>query len=130
MKKTSQVLFVVTLALAMVYGFNAEGRENFSVSTPEALILDPGMDSRCQNDFVVENPDKGDAEIKITLGNEEWIKDRIGSQGSKAYSLQGNQESEGRDVSRDEMATIFNVDPDSRIILHCKEKFTDELEPG
>lgn len=132
MKKTCKILFVLTLAFAMVYGFNAQARESsgHGESTPESLILDPDMSSRCQNDFIVENLDKNDAEIKITLGNEEGTKERIEAMGSKAYALQGFLQNGSRDETGDEMATIFNIDPNSRIVLHCKEKFDEAFEPG
>lgn len=121
MKNTQQLVFVLVLIIAGFFNL-AEARE--SVSSPEALILNPGMASSCQHDFVVENLGVSEVEFKITLGNEEWMKDRINAKESKAYGLQGNlaqAKQEGRHVFTDDVATIFNIDNSSRIRLHCME---------
>ena len=61
MKKTNLFLFIFALAaMAGDAASLAETREILSpsaVSSPEAIILDPGMASSCQNDLVVENMD-------------------------------------------------------------------------
>lgn len=121
MKHTQQLMFVLVLIIAGFFNL-AEAREN--VSTPEALILNPGMTSSCQHDFVIENLDVTDVEFKITLGNEEWIQDRINAKESKAYGLQGSlsqAKQEGRNVFSDDVATISNSDASARIRLHCME---------
>lgn len=119
MKKTNQLLFVLVLVMVC-----AEVGESSSGSSPEALILNPGMHSSCQNDFVIENLEGSEVELKITLGNEEWMKDRINAMEAKAYGLQANLSQaklEGRQVFSDDVATIFNGDQTAKIRLHCME---------
>lgn len=127
MKKTSCFLFVFVFFAMMGYAFNlAEASEGTPpiVSSPEAIILGPGMASSCQNDFIVENLNESEAEFKIVLGNEEFKKDWLKAMESKAYGLQGSLSQahlEGKNVSSGDVATIFNTDQNARFRLHCME---------
>lgn len=103
-----------------------EARENLAqrASSPEAVILGPGMASSCQNDFIVENLDASEVELKIVLGNEDFKTDWLKAMESKAYGLQGSLSQahlEGKNVSSGDVATIFNADTSTRVRLHCLE---------
>ena len=127
MKKTSLFWFAFALFAIIGYAFNpVEARESLSdsASSPEAAILDPGTVSSCQNDFVVENMDQSEAELKIVLGNEEFITERFKAREFKAYGIQGSLSQallEGKRVSMSDWATIFNTDKSARVRLHCAE---------
>ncbi len=131
MKNSNLFLFVIALFAMMVYMSSiAEGRESETTSTPEAFILEPGMSSGCQNDFVIENLSESEAELKITLGDEDWITNRIKSRESKAYSLEGAQRPLDDKNVFDDVATVFNTDKNARFKMYCKEYFEEALEPG
>ena len=76
------------VAVIMVFGFTLYSQADVSAvrvnSGNEALILNPGMASSCQNDFVIENLDNEAAELKVILGNEEFMEDRIEGKSAKA----------------------------------------------
>jgi hypothetical protein len=121
MKNIQQFIFVFVLIIAGIFNL-AEAMEN--TSSPEALILNPGMASSCQHDFVVENLGASDAELRITLGDELWMHDRVNAMESKAYGIQenlGEAKLGGLSVNADDVATIFNNDENARIRLHCME---------
>ncbi len=127
MKMTNMFLYVIALFVIMGFVFNqAEAREGMpeGTSSPEAIILGPGMASSCQNDFVVQNLNEGDAELKIVLGSEEFKTDWLKAMESKAYGLQGSLSQanlEGKKVSSNDVATVVNIDQNARIRLFCVE---------
>lgn len=127
MKMTNLFLYVVGLFVVMGFVFNqAEARESMSqgTSSPEAIILGPGMASSCQNDFVVQNLNEGDAELKIVLGSEEFKTDWLKAMESKAYGLQGSLSQaslEGKKVSSNDVATVVNINENAKIRLFCVE---------
>ena len=121
--------FFTVLAIIMMFAFSpvytiAGIPTANDDATIEAMILNPGMASSCQNDFVVENLGQEEAELKLVLGNEEFIQDQIGGNEAKAYGLQESLSKAmfiGKSVQQDDIATIFNVGQNSKIRLHCLE---------
>ncbi len=88
------------------------------------LILHPGMSGSCQNDFIVENLNADEAELKLVLGEEEFLKDRIDGKKAKAYGLKDTLSTafiQGKQVRPDDIATILNVGDKSNLRLHCME---------
>jgi len=86
--------------------------------------LEPGMSTSCQNDFIVENAGKDDAEFLMLLGEEEYVKGNIDGNHAKAYSLSqsiSTAKMEGRTVKDDDVATIINMGGKSKINLYCVE---------
>jgi len=121
--------FFTVLAIIMMFTFSpvyaiAEVPTANDDATIEAMILNPGMASSCQNDFVLENLDQEEAELMLVLGNEEFIQDQIGGKEAKAYGLQDSLSTamvNGKNVQQDDIATIFNIGQNSKIRLHCLE---------
>ncbi|GJL77620.1 MAG: hypothetical protein NPINA01_06090 [Nitrospinaceae bacterium] len=121
--------FFTVLAIILMFTFSpvyafAEVPAGDDDAAIEAMILNPGMASSCQNDFVIENLDQDEAELKLVLGNEEYIQDQIGGKEAKAYGLQNSLSSamiKGKSVEQDDVAIIFNVGQNSKIRLHCVE---------
>lgn len=126
MKMTNLFLYVIGFLIMGFVFDQAEARESMSTETssPEAIILGPGMASSCQNDFVVQNMNEGDAELKIVLGNEEFKTDWLKAMESKAYGLQGSLSQaslEGKKVSSTDVATVVNIDQNAQIRVFCVE---------
>lgn len=123
-----RISFLCLLAVFLMLGFAANLSMALPVEediAPEAMILNPGMASSCQNDFIVENIGDELAELKLVLGNEDFMNDRILKNDAKAYGLMNSismANMQGKNVSMDDVATIFNIGDNARIKVHCIEK--------
>ncbi|MFQ5449398.1 MAG: hypothetical protein ACE5E9_02150 [Nitrospinaceae bacterium] len=115
------IFFVIGFAFTCSASQGFLGSED---SSTEAVVLHPGMAISCQNDFVVENLDNTEIELKVILGNEEFLNDRIEGKKAKAYGLRHSLSSakmQGMNVTQDDIATVINTDDQAKVRFYCME---------
>ena len=125
MKMRKILLGLLVLGIAIGFSFQSlampPANENV---VSESVILAPGMGSSCETDFIVENMSNDRAELRMTLGEEDFKRDQIDPNDAKAYGLLHSlsiANSQGKRVASDDEATIFNTSEDAKIGLHCME---------
>jgi hypothetical protein len=127
MKINHPFLIILFAILFLSLGISVISAKSF-VSEEKFLkgvyTLKPGMLSSCQNDFIIENAGKNDAEYLLILGEEDYVKGKINGNAAKAYSLSqsiGAAKMEGMPVESDDVATIVNMGDNTKIKLYCVE---------
>ncbi|MFQ5673714.1 MAG: hypothetical protein ACE5G9_11510 [Nitrospinales bacterium] len=93
-------------------------------SQVEALILEPGTATSCQQDFIVENTGDQMAHLKVLIGDEEYTNDLMQSREKRYYSLNRSisiSRNQGKNVTPDDVATIINKDGRGKLRLLCAE---------
>ncbi len=116
--------FCLTAALVLL-GFALPSGAASSVSSEafsDVKVLTPGAAGVCNNDFIIENLNAQPAEVKVIIGNEDYINEQLQASEKRAYSLKGTlylARSFGKDVSMDDLATIINTNPRTKLRIRC-----------
>jgi hypothetical protein len=91
-------------------------------SASKTVMLDPGASAICADDFILEAMKAKPAGVKVVLGNEDYINEKLEPGEERSYSLKGSlflAKSHGRKVTMNDRAKIVNMSPDSKLKLRC-----------
>ena len=85
-------------------------------------VLEPGWRSSCNSNFVIENLGEKPAEIRITMGKDGIIRDKVDRWDKRGYNLVRSlsfAKQLGKTVDIDDVAMIKNMSKDSKVSIHC-----------
>ena len=93
-----------------------------NVTPMNQTVLEPGWRSSCNSNFVIENLGEKPAEIRITMGKDGIIRDKVDRWDKRGYNLVRSisfAKQLGKTVDIDDVAMIKNMSKDSKVSLNC-----------